>query len=96
MIEFPDVETGYKESIDAHFFYTTDFKEHAIKMKIIELLSISRNALHLIIITQVLAADKDVFDSKNSKYWLDYTGRNEESIYDRVYNPAMSGLAYHE
>lgn len=84
MIEFPDVETGYKESIDAHFFYTTDFKEHAIKMKIIESLSVSRNALHLIIITQVLAADKDAFDSKNSKYWLEYTGRNEESMIECI------------
>lgn len=63
-----------------HFFYTTEFKEHAIKMKIIELLSISRNALHLIIITQVLAADKHVFDNKTSRYWLESTKRNEDSM----------------
>lgn len=84
MIEFPDVETGYKESIYAHFFYTTDFKEHAIKIKITELLSISRNAFHLIIITQVLAADKNVFDNKTSRYWLESTGRNEESMIECI------------
>lgn len=92
LIEFPDVETGHKESIDAHFFYTTDFKEHAIKMKIIELISVSRNALHLIIITHVLAADKDVFDNKNSKYWLEYTERNEECIIECI-TQQYKGLA---
>lgn len=61
-------------------------------MKIIELISVSRNALHLIIITQVLAADKDVFDNKNSKYWLEYTGRNEESIIDCI-TQQYKGLA---
>lgn len=84
MTEFSDVEIGYKESIDPHFFYATDFKEHAIKMKMIELLNVSRNALHLLIITQVLAADKDVFDNKPSRYWLESTGRNEASMIECI------------
>ena len=73
-----------KNQLMPHFFYTTDFKEHAIKMKIIELLSVSRNALHLIIITQLLAADKDVFDNTTSIYWLESTGRNEESMIECI------------